>query len=166
MGYFGSMADHLATAKVAAADPACTAERDAALVQFFALWEETAVARTIFYGRRAEGKLLAAVTQTEFSGVLHDLGEGIGMTAGFHELPDPASGPLAGAGRIMSQADVDAIMAAYGVDLSTPGDSTTGLFLESLPDLEAATDEAAAVAMTAFGLDAATVTGWAMPTPG
>jgi hypothetical protein len=166
MGYFGSMADHLATAKVAAADPACTAERDAALVQFFALWEETAVARTIFYGRRAEGKLLAAVTQTEFSGVLHDLGEGIGMTAGFHELPDPASGPLAGAGRIMSQADVDAIMAAYGVDLSAPEASTTGLLVESLPDLEAATDEAAAVAMTAFGVDAATVAGWAMPTPG
>ena len=166
MGNFGPMADALSTAKIASADPACMAERDEAIVSFFRQWEQMAVSRTIFYGHRSAETLLAAMTPTEFADVLNDLSEGIGMTAGFHDLPDPAVGPLAGAGRMMRQPDVDAIMAAYGVDMNVLGLSTTGSFLDSLPDLETATAEVEAIAMDAFGVDAATVASWAMPTAG
>jgi hypothetical protein len=166
MGFHGEMATALTAAKAYADDPMCVAERDDAIVTFFQLWERTAVARTVFYGNRAAGKLLAATTGTEFAGVLHDLGEGVGITAGFRGLPEATAGPLAGASRILTDADVDAIMAAYGVDLDDLGASTTGQLLESLPALEAANETVAGVAMDVYGLDAATVAGWIMPTPG
>ncbi len=166
MGFHGGMAESLAIAKAYAADPACTAERDAALVAFFRDWELTMYARLVFYGGRATGALLAAATDTEFAAVLHDLGEGTGVGIGFLGMPDPAAGPLASGARIIDDAAIEAAMTALGVDVATLGASSTGLFVESLPALEDAVGEIEGVIMDAFGVDAATIQSYRMPTPG
>lgn len=166
MGFFATMAGALTDAKAYAADETCQAQRDDALVEFFDSWERSMVARTVFYGNRAETKLLAATDGTGFADVLHDLAEGVGVTAGFLGLPDPASGPLAGRGRTITDEQVNAVMAAFGVDLANLGASTTGGFVQSLPDLEAAVAEAEGVLMDVYGFDAATIAGFAMPTAG
>ena len=166
MGFHGFMANALTAAKVLSDNADCTAERDQALVTFFNLWEQTMYARLVFYGNRAEGKLLAATTETELASVLHDLAEGVGVAAGFIGLPDPASGPLSGGGRIITDDQINAIMDAFGVDLDDLGASSTGRFVESLPDLETANTDAEAVVMEVYGVDAATIMTYAMPTPG
>lgn len=166
MGFHGAMAEALAAAKSHAADPACTAERDEAVVTFFRLWEQSMLARLVFYGNRAEGKLLMAADQSGFADVLHDLGEGLGVAVGFYGLPDPGAGPLAGAGRTITDADLDAIAEAFRLDLTDLGASQTGTFLESLPEYETAVGEAEGVVMDVYGVDAATIQTYAMPTPG
>lgn len=166
MGFHADMATALTAAKVLSGNDDCVAERDEAVVTFFNLWELTMYARVVFYGNRAEGKLLAAVTETELASVLHDLAEGIGLGAGFIGLPDPASGPLSGAGRIITDDQITAIMEAFGADLTDLGASTTGLFVESLPDLETANTEAEAVVMEVFDVDEAAIMSYADPTPG
>ena len=57
-------------------------------------------------------------------------------------------------------------MASFGADLDDLGASTTGTFVESLPALETALEEVEAVVVETYGVDAATVSGYAMPTPG
>lgn len=166
MGFFADMATALTAAKAHAADPACTAERDEALVTFFGLWEQSMLARTVYYGRRSAGVLLAASNDTELADVLHDLSEGIGVAAGFVGMPEPAAGPLAGRARTIGDEDLLAVMGALGVDLDDLGASSTGQLLESLPEFEAALDEVEGVVMAAYGVDAATIQGWIMPTPG
>jgi hypothetical protein len=166
MGFHGSMVAALADAKQFAADEACTAERDAALVQFFNLWEQSMLARTIFYGNRAAGKLLVAETDTQFADVLHDLGEGLGLAVGFVGLPDPASGPLAGGVRIITDEQALDLLEAYGIDVAAPGSSTTGLLLESLPDLETANEAAQGVVMDTYSVDAGVIQTYLMPTAG
>jgi hypothetical protein len=166
MGFHADMAAALTAAKAYAPDAACTAERDAALVTFFNLWEQTMYARLVFYGNRAAGKLLAATTDTEFADVLHDLGEGIGVAIGFHGMPNPASGPLSAGVRIISDADVEAAMGSLGVDLGALGASTTGFFVESLLDLETGVEGVEGVVMDVYGVDAATIQTYRMPTPG
>jgi hypothetical protein len=166
MGFHGTMVAALADAKAFAADEACTAERDAALVQFFNLWEQSMLARTIFYGNRAAGKLLVAETDTQFADVLHDLGEGLGLAVGFIGLPDPASGPLAGGVRIISDVQVTTLLDAYGIDVDAPGASTTGLLLESLPALETANEAAQGVMMDTYSVDASVIQNYLMPTAG
>ena len=166
MGFHADMVAALTDAKAYAGDEDCEAERDAALVTFFNLWEQTLFARTIFYGNRAEGKLLAAGTDSEFADVLHDLGEGIGVAAGFTGFPDPESGPLAGAGRIITDADLGLLTDALGVDLADLGNSTTGLFVESLPDLETAVETVEGIVMDVYGVDDAAIASYIEPTPG
>ncbi len=166
MGMFSEMAAALTTAKALAEVSDCTAERDAALVEFFEVWERSMAARLVFYGNRAEGKLLAASDDTGFADVLHDLAEGLALVAAFRGLPDPTAGPLAGRGRTITDAQVEMAMAALGVDLDDLGASTTGQLLQSLPDLEAAVAGAEGVVMEAYGVDAATLATYAMPTPG
>ena len=166
MGMFADMATALTNAKALTEVPDCTGERDAALAEFFDLWERSMAARLVFYGNRAEGKLLAATDDTGFADVLHDLAEGLALVAAFRGLPDPATGPLAGHGRTISDAQVDAAMAALGVELDDLGASTTGELLQSLPQLESAVAGVEAVVMEAYGVDAATIVGYAMPTPG
>lgn len=166
MGFHADMAAALTAAKAYAQDDACGAERDEAIVTFFRLWEQSMLARLVFYGNRAAGKLLTASDQTGFADVLHDLGEGAGVGLGFYGLPDPSEGPLAGAGRTITDADLEAIAAALGIDLADLGASTTGTFLESLPMYEAAVEEMEGVVMDAYGIDAATLQTYRMPTPG
>jgi len=166
MGFHAVMADALVTAKALAENTECVMERDEALRTFFAQWELSMLARTVFYGNRAEGKLLAATTGTELAGVLHDLAEGIGVAAGFYGLPDPASGPLSGGARVITDEQIAAVTGALGVDLDDLGASTTGTLLESLPMLEASVADTEAVLMEVYGLDAATIATYVMPTPG
>lgn len=166
MGFHAAMVAALADAKMFAADEACGAERDAALVVFFNNWEQSMIARTIFYGNRAAGKLLVAETDTQFADVLHDLGEGLALAVGFVGFPDPESGPLAGAGRIITDEQALEILAAYGIDIEAPGASTTGLLLESLPDLETANEAAQGVVMDTYGVDAGVIQTYLMPTAG
>lgn len=166
MGFHGEMVTALTAAKQYSVDPMCDAERDAATVTFFRLWEQTLLARTVFYGNRAETKLLGAANDSDFADVLHDLAEGIGVVAGFTAMPDPKSGPLAGAGRLIEDTDLDLILAAVGIDTSDLGASTTGTFVESLPNLETAVGEVEGVVMDVYDVDAAGIMGYATPTPG
>lgn len=166
MGFHGVMVAALADAKHFAADPACNEERDAALLTFFANWEQSMLARTIFYGNRAAGKLLAAETDTQFADVLHDLGEGLALSVGFVGLPTPATGPLSGNSRVITDDQVIDLLDAYGIDLDAPGSSTTGVLLESLPNLETANETAQGVVMDAYGVDAAAIQSYLMPTAG
>jgi hypothetical protein len=166
MGFHADMVAALTAAKAYAEDPMCGAERDEAIVTFFRLWEQSMLARTVFYGNRAAGKLLMAADQTAFADVLHDLGEGVGVAVGFHGLPDPDAGPLAGAARTITDAELEALVGALGVDLADLGVSTTGEFLESLPAYEAAVEEVEGVVMDVYGVDAATIQTYRMPTPG
>ncbi|MEM6989932.1 MAG: hypothetical protein AAF721_05530 [Myxococcota bacterium] len=166
MGFHADMVTALTDAKAYSADAECDAERDAAVQTFFQLWEQTLMARAVFYGNRAEGKLLAAASDSDFADVLHDLAEGIGVAAGFTGLPDPAAGPLMGAGRTITDADLDMIIASFGVDPADLGNSTTGLFVESLPNLEIAVGEVEGVVMDVYEVDEATIMGYADPTPG
>jgi len=165
MGFHAEMADALAAAQTHAGDAQCQAERDAALVTFFNLWEQSMFARMVFYGNRAEGKLLAATTPSEFADVLHDLAEGVALIAGFAGMPEPTAGPLVGE-RIFTEAHVSTVMDGFGVDLGALGSSTVGVLLESLPALEAAVEAGEGATMDAYGVDAATVAGYAMPTAG
>ncbi|MEX1364547.1 MAG: hypothetical protein AB1Z98_15580 [Nannocystaceae bacterium] len=166
MGFHAEMAGALATAQVLSGNAECVAERDEALVTFFSRWEQSMYARLVFYVARAEGKLLAATTETELASVLHDVAEGVGVAAAFIGLPDPDSGPLSGAGRLITDAEVLEIMGAMGVNLDDLGASTSGSFVESLPALEDARAQIESTVMTVYGLDAATVMAYAMPTPG
>ncbi|MEM7155730.1 MAG: hypothetical protein AAF799_22965 [Myxococcota bacterium] len=164
MGFHADMASALTRAKAFAGDEACGAERDAAVVQFFNLWEQSMYARMVFYGNRAEGRLLKATEDANFAAVLHDLSEGVGLIAGFTGLPD-YEGPLAGT-RISTQADVDAVMDVFGVDLGDLGASTSGPFVESLPDFEAAVTGSEEIVIDVFGVTPEEIAEYAMPTPG
>jgi hypothetical protein len=166
MGFHADMAAALTAAKAYAEDPMCGAERDEAIVTFFRLWEQSMLARLVFYGNRAAGKLLMAADQSGFADVLHDLGEGAGLALGFYGLPDPSEGPLSGAARTITDADIEAAVGALGIDLTDLGLSTTGEFLESLPMYEAAVEEVEGVVMDVYGVDVATIQSYRMPTPG
>jgi hypothetical protein len=166
MGFHADMAAALTAAKAYAEDEACGAERDEAIVTFFRLWEQSMLARLVFYGNRGAGKLLTAADQTGFADVLHDVGEGAGVAIGFHGLPDPSEGPLGGAARTITDADLEAALGALGIDPTDLGLSTTGELLESLPSYEAAVEEMEGVVMDAYGIDAATLQSYRMPTPG
>ncbi|MCH9686999.1 MAG: hypothetical protein K0V04_36525 [Deltaproteobacteria bacterium] len=166
MGFHASMASALTDAKEYAEDEACTVERDEALVTFFRQWEQVMLARLVFYGNRAEGRLLTAASDTELAAVLHDLAEGLGVAVGYWGLPEPTAGPLAGAGRIITDDEISQVADAFGLDLGELGASTTGTLLESLPNLESAVTSAEGVVMDVYGVDAATIATYAMPVPG
>jgi len=166
MGFHADMAAALADAKAFSADEDCGAERDAALVTFFNLWEQSMFARAVFYGERGATTLVTAATATEYASVLHDLGEGFGVIIGFYGITTPDAGPLAGGARIVTDAQVLEALAAYGVDYGALGSSTTGLLLESLPDFETANEALEAVVMDVYGIDAGAIQSYRMPTPG
>jgi len=166
MGFHAEIAEALTRARAFAADDACAAERDAALVTFFRAWEQSMVARTVYYGNLAAGLVAAAATDTERANALHELSEGIGLTLGFHGLQDPASGPLAGAGRVLTDADVEAIAAALGVDLADLGASTTGEFLEDPAALQIGVESVEATVIEVFDLTPADILTYRAPTEG
>ena len=165
-GFHAEMAAALIAAKAYAADPACEVERDAALQEFFAQWEMSMVSRLVHYMSECGLALTTAATDTAFAEALHGLAEGIGLAAGFYGLPDPASGPLSGAARTITDEDLELMLGALGVNLADLGASTTGPFVESLPAFEDAQEEAEGVIMDVYGVDAATLATWRMPTAG
>lgn len=165
MGFHGDIAAALADAKAFAADDACTAERDEALVTVFNLWEQAMQARLVYYTSETVIALTTAATDTELANALHELGEGIGLSVGFYGYTPPASGPLS-RGLVITDADIETIMTALGVSLDDLGASTTGEFVESLPAIETAQTEMEAVIMDVYGVDAAGIMSYRMPTPG
>jgi hypothetical protein len=129
MGFHARIAKALTDAKAYAADSKCTTERDAALVSFFRLWEQSQIARVVFYGNSASTRLATAVNDDQRADALHEFSEGLGLAIGFHGLANPASGPLAGAGRKITDADIQALLTAYGVNRTDLAASTVGQFV-------------------------------------
>lgn len=160
MGFFEEMAGHLATAKSLTGDDACTAERDAALVSFFRSWEQSMFARFVFYVEVARAESDSTTDHEILAHALHAIAEGIGLAAGFYGLEDPAEGPLADAGRVVTDAQLEDIMAAIGVDLSDLGASTLGTLLENPSAFEDARDSAEEGVAEALDLESSVVEGW------
>jgi hypothetical protein len=166
-GFYAQMAAALTAAKAYASDTECDAERDEAITEFFTLWETSLMSRFTFYVNAMAVALAAAASDTELADGLHELGEGLGLVTGFYGLPDPASGPLSGGARIITDAQIEAILeTALGMNLEDLGASTTGTFVESLPAYETAQSDAEAVLMEVYDVDAATIAMWRNPTPG
>ncbi len=166
MGFHGAIAEALTAAKAYAGDPACTTERDAALETVFRQWEQSLIARMVYYANVMVTGLITATTDSELAEALHAHSEGLGLAAGFYGLASPAAGPLSGAGRVITDADLEAIMTAFAIDLDDLGNSSMGAFVESLPSFEDAVAEAEGVVMGVYGVDAAVIQTWRMPTPG
>ena len=165
-GFHAAMAEQLIAAKAYAQDAECTAERDAAVVEFFRLWETSMMSRVVYYINQMAVRLAVAETRDNFAEALHQLAEGLGLAAGFHGLPDPRSGPLAGAGRLVTDQEVEDILDALGFDMNDQGSSTTGTFVESLPAFETAQGASEAVIRDTYGVDQATIATWRTPTAG
>jgi hypothetical protein len=170
MGFHGQVAAALTDAKAYAASADCTAERDEAIVRFFRTWEKAMFARAVFYANKGDDGLAAAAAgnagDDARATALHEFAEGMGLAAGFRGMPDPATGPLAGAGRVTTDADIDAMLGAVGVNLtdlaaSTVGDFVadgTGAFRTGVTTLETRVK-------TVFALTDADITAFRAPTP-
>jgi hypothetical protein len=166
MGFHGEMAQALIDAKAYAADEACTAERDAAIVAFFRAWELAMVARCVYYANFAVLGLLEATNDDEMANVLHEFAEGVALVSGFGGMPSPASGPLARQARVITDDEVDAAMAEFGVVLGDLGSSTTGTFVEDLPALEDAVVAFETMVKDIYGLTDDDIASFREPTPG
>jgi hypothetical protein len=166
MGFFGAMATALTQAKALASDEACTAERDAALRTFFHTWEQSMVARTVYYVNVALDAATTGTSDDDIIGGLHELGEGTGLTLGFRGIADPTSGPLAGDAVTITDAQVGQIMDALGINTNDLNASTTGEFIEDPSAFAAAVLAAEAVVAEAYGLTAEQVAAYRTPTAG
>src|SRR5690606_23755638 len=129
MGMYADMVAALTAARAYAADDACAAERDEALVDAFRIWEKAMYARFVFYANRAATTISAPTAPSDLGGAAHAFSEGVGLGIGFFGMPDPAAGPLAGAGRLITDADIESVADAFGIDLADLGASTTGPLL-------------------------------------
>jgi hypothetical protein len=166
MGFHATIAEALIAAKAHAADENCTAERDEALRTVFATWEQALFARMVYYGYETSLVFTTAASDDDWATGLHELGEGIGLATGLYGLPDPGSGPLSDGARVSTDADIEAIMTAYGVNLGDLGASTTGLWVEDVGGYDAGRIAAEQVVMDVFGLTAADIADYQTPTPG
>lgn len=133
MGFHAAIAKGLTDAKAYAADPDCNAERDAAIVSVFRNWEQAMYARHVFYANVGVTKLATAAAgnagDDQRADALHEFSEGLGLAIGFRGVPHPTAGPLANAGRVIADADIDAIMTSLRIDLSNLAASTVGSFV-------------------------------------
>lgn len=165
MGYFDEVTVALTEARGHAdvADEACTPERDAALVRAFRSWELAMFARFVFYMNEAQATVAAEVTDDSVATASHQISEGIGLALGFYGLDAPASGPLAGSVRVATDAQIEAMMTAIGVDVDDLGASTLGELLVDPDAFRAAVDAAEAEIATTFGLTAAEVEAFRTP---
>jgi hypothetical protein len=166
MGFHADMATALTDAKAYAADDECMAERDAAIVRFFRLWEQSLLARTVFYGNAAASEMAIAQNDSDLADALHELSEGLGLAVGFRGVADPASGPLAGAGRVITDAQIEAIMTALGVDITDLSASTTGLFVEAPGTLDAGVVTVEGEVSDAYELSPSDIASYRTPTEG
>lgn len=165
MGFHGVMGEALADAKAYAADENCTEERDAALVTFFRNWEQSMVARTLFYANVCAEDFSTAVAgddNTRIAG-LHELSEGTGLTLGFRGMPAVTAGPMIGAGRVITDTQIDAMMAALGIDLADLNASTSGDGMEDPATFAAGVVMAETTSMTVFGWTSEQITGFRDP---
>jgi hypothetical protein len=165
MGFHATMAEALTAAKSYAADQSCAAELDDALVTFFRAWEQSLVASTIYYANVASGMLADATEDVEKLDALHLLAEGIGLTVGFQGLEASDSGPFAGAGRLLTDEDIEAMRIALGVDFELNA-STTGTFVEDPAALADGVATYEAIAVEVFELSEEDLEAYRTPTKG
>ncbi len=165
MGFHGEIASALTAAKAFAADSACTEERDEALRSFFHTWEQSLLARLLFYANEASAAVAAATVDDDRIGALHELAEGVGLALGFRAVPNP-TGPLAGEAVVISDGDLDAIMQALGVVADNLNTSTTGLFVEDPAAFAAAVAAIEGIVAEAYDLDPAAIASYREPTAG
>ena len=166
MGFHAAMAAALTDAKAYAADGACGAERDQAIRTFFRLWEQSMYARTVYYVNRGLTLSSGATGDNDHVEALHQLGEGIGLAAGFRGLANPTSGPLAGAARVITDAAIDQVLAAHGFNAGDQSASTTGTLIEDAADFAAAAAAVEAAVADAFDLEPSEVEAYRSPTAG
>jgi hypothetical protein len=133
MGLYDETATALIAAQAYAADDACTAERDAALVEVFRFWEEAMFARGTFYSGAPWRATLDPTVTDSILDPLHAASEGWGLILGLRGLPDPTSGPLAGEARVSTDADIDEALEALGIDVADISAGTTGEWLVESP---------------------------------
>jgi hypothetical protein len=166
MGFHARIAKGLADAKAYAADANCVTERNAAVVTVFRQWEQSIIARAIFYGNVGVNGLATATNDNQIADALHSYAEGIGLAIGFHGLPSPTSGPLAGAGRKITDADLDVILTAYAVNRSNLAASTIGAFVIDTTAFQAGVTAAETRVKQVYQLSDADIMSYRTPTPG
>jgi hypothetical protein len=166
MGFHGKIAKSLADAKAYLADPKCSAERDAALVAVFRQWEQSMIARTVFYSNAGVTKLATATTDDLRADALHEFAEGLGLAIGFHGLPSPATGPLANAGRKITDADIEAILTALGVNRTDLAASTIGAFVTDTTAFQTGVTAAENRVKQVYQLTDADIAAYRTPTAG
>ncbi len=156
-GFFDEVSGGLTAAHAHAGDDACSMEGDEALVAAFRSWELAMFSRFVFYANEAHAAVAAGVTDDNVATASHELSEGLGLVLGFYGLDAPASGPLASGVRVVSDADIERMMTALGVNIGDLGMSTTGQLLVDPTALESGVREVEAAVAAAFGLSAAEV---------
>jgi hypothetical protein len=166
MGFHARIAQALADAKAFAASDECSAERDAAIVAVFRLWEQSLFARVVFYGNAGVTGVAQATNDNQIVDALHVYAEGLGLAIGFHGLPHPATGPLAGAGRTISDAAIETILTAYAVDRTNLAASTIGAFIIDTAAFQAGVTAAENKVKEVYGLSDADLVAYRTPTPG
>lgn len=166
MGYFGRTVTALGAAKAYAASPDCTAERDAAIVDVFQLWEESMIARAVHYANVASTTMAAASGDEDVASATHELSEGLGLVWGFRGLTNPATGPLSSGVRQISDAAIDAVLDAAQVDAAELGNSTTGALVTDPSALSDATTDIEEAVAPIFSWDAAELAAIRTPTAG
>lgn len=166
MGYHGRIAAALIAAKAYAASADCTDERDAAVRDFFSLWEESMLARFVYYANQGATRTAAATSDDNLVEALHQIAEGIGLALGFRAVPHPTTGPLAGRATKIDRRAIDAMMTAIGVDRDDLGASTLGFFIEDADAFAAAALQVEALVAQVYGFTPAQITAFRAPTPG
>ena len=168
MGLYDETATALIAAQAYAADDACTAERDAALVEVFRRWEEAMFARGTFYANSPGRSTLDPLVPESILGPLHGASEGYGLMLGLRGMPEPTSGPLAGDARVLTDADIDQALEALGLDLTDISAGTTGEWLVTSSTMynSGFNGDFKTVVQTAFGWSEAQFTEYAtVPVP-
>jgi hypothetical protein len=166
MGFQARIIKALGDAKAYAADSKCNTERDAAIVSVFRLWEQSMFARAIFYGNVGVNGLATATNDNQIADALHSYAEGLGLAIGFRGLPNPASGPLAGAGRRITDADIDVILTAYAVNRTDLAASTIGAYITDTTAFQAGVTAAENRVKQVYQLSDADIMFYRTPTPG
>jgi len=167
MGFHADAKQALIAAKAYAADGACTAERDAAIVTFFRSWEQGLFARFVFYSNAGATEVVEATDDDGLAGALHEQAEGLGLALGFHGIENPASGPMSAGARVMTDARIAEALGALGVDVSGDlGEATLGAFVADPLGYATAVRTAEEVIAEAFDLTEADLEKYRAPTDG
>lgn len=166
MGFFAPMAAALTDAKAYAGSAACGAERDEAIRTFFELWEQSMYARLVFYSNRGLTLSEAAASDNDNVEALHQLGEGLGLAIGFRGLPNAESGPLAGASRTITDAEIDQLLTALRLNAGDLNASTTGLFLDEPAAFTSAVTAVEGVVADVYDLEPSEIEAYRNPVAG
>ena len=172
MGFFADARQALIDAKAYAADAECTAERDAALVTFFRGWEQSMYARFVFYANEASLGVVTATTTTPpddeaLAAALHELSEGLGLALGFYGLESPTAGPLSGAGRTITDAQIVEALGHLGVNpIESLGNATVGAWVQDSFNFQQAVIQVENVIVDVYDLTQANIDAYRTPTAG